>query len=353
MKHKLYLLLAAVILLAASCTNKSQNASDITITPESGAIYKSGDAVSVKVNFPVDVKPDSVVYAIDSVRMGSKKDTTAISFKTDTMPLGARLITARVYQSGKTQDISTNIVLMAAKAPEEYTYKVEKVYPHDTSAYTEGLLYKDGFLYESTGNPGHSDLRRVNLETGKVVQSAKIDPKVFGEGSAIVGNKIVMLTYTEKIGYVFDKNTFKLLSTFNNNVGVEGWGMTYDGKKLYMDDKTNRIWFLDQDNYHQIGFIDVYDDKKAIDSVNELEYIDGKIYANVYTTDTILVINPKTGAVLQRVDMKGLWPEKDRPVNFDYTNNVLNGIAWDEKGQRLFVTGKKWPHLYQVKFVKK
>ncbi|HEY4195876.1 MAG TPA: glutaminyl-peptide cyclotransferase [Mucilaginibacter sp.] len=354
MKNRSILLIAAITLSIYSCKNKEQdNNVSMTISPESGTTYKAGDAVTIKLSYPADAKPDSVVYTLDSVKLASKKDSSAINFKTDTMALGARVITAKFYQKGKSQDISTNIVLMAARAPEEYTYKVEKVYPHDTSSYTEGLEYHDGYLYESAGNYGHSTLRKVDLATGKAVQVAKLDAKYFGEGISIIGDKIVMLTYREKVGFVYDKNTFKLLSTFNNNVGVEGWGMTNDGKKLYMDDSTNRIWFLDKDNYRQTGFIDVYDDKKRIDQVNELEYIDGKLYSNVYTTDTILVINPKTGAILQTVDMKNLWPMADRPAGFDNDQNVLNGIAWDAKGKRLFVTGKKWPHLYQVKFVKK
>jgi glutamine cyclotransferase len=354
MKNAIYLLLIVLTVSSCGCGNKTkQEDVALSLSPDAGTTYKAGDAVAVKLSYPADIKPDSIVYLVDSTRFASKKDSSAISLKTDTLPMGPRVITAKLYQGGKSQDVSTNIVLFPSKAPEEYTYKIEKIYPHDTSAYTEGLLYNDGYLYESTGTKGESDLRKVDLETGKVIQRAKLDPKYFGEGSVIVGDKIIMLTYTDKVGFVFDKNTFKLLSTFNNNVGVEGWGMTSDGKKLYMDDKTNRIWFLDKNNYRQIGFIDVYDDKKPIDSVNELEYINGNLYSNVYTTDTILMINPKTGAVLHRIDMKGLWPEKDRPANFDYTNNVLNGIAWDEKGKRLFVTGKKWPHLYQVKFVKK
>jgi glutamine cyclotransferase len=353
MKHKLTLL-AAVILLAVSCKNNKQNAVDITMSPESGSNYKSGDAVTVKVNYPADMKPDSVVYAIDSARIATKKDSQSISVKTDSLALGSRTITAKIYQNGKSQDISININLLAAKAPEELSYKVEKVYPHDTSSYTEGLLYQDGYIYESTGSVGQSTLRKVDLATGKAVQIAKIDPSKFGEGSAIIGDKILMLTYKQpEAAYVFDKKTFKLLKTFTNNVGVEGWGMTFDGKKLYFDDSTNRIWFLDKDTYRQTGFIDVYDDKGPVNEVNELEYIDGKLYANVYTKDIILVIDPKTGAVLQKVDMKDLWPMSQRPAAFENDQNVLNGIAWDEKGQRLFVTGKKWPHLYQVKFVKK
>jgi glutaminyl-peptide cyclotransferase len=354
MKNKLHLLLAAAILIITACDKKEQSSeSNISISPEAGATYKAGDEVTVKLTFPADNKPDSVVYLMDTVKLASKTDSTAISIKTDTLPLGIKVVTAKFYKGGQSQDVSTNFVLMAAKAPEVYGYEVEKVFPHDTSAYTEGLLYQDGYLYESTGLYGESDLRKVDLTTGKVLQRAIIDDLYFGEGSAIVGDKIIVLTYQEKVGFVYDKNTFKLLKTFNNNVGVEGWGMTYDGKKLYMDDKTNRIWFLDKDNYNQTGYIEVYDDKGPINQVNELEYIDGKLYANIYESDNIIVIDPKTGAVLQTIDMSSLWPLKDRPAGYDNAQNVLNGIAWDAKGKRLFVTGKKWPHLYQVKFVKK
>lgn len=355
MKYRPLLVFAVLATLIYSCHNDNANTgNDMTLSPESGTTYKAGAPVNVNIHL-LTSKMDSVVYLLDSTRLGSKKDTSAITLKTDTLTLGSKTITAKVYRGGKSQDISTNIVLLAAKAPEEYTYKVDKVYPHDTSAYTEGFLFQDGYIYESTGNAG-GRIQKSDLESGKVLQKQAIDPKYFGEGSAIVGNKIVMLTWKDKIGYVFDKPTLKVLNTFNNNVGVEGWGMTNDGKKLYMDDSTNRIWFLNKDSYQQIGYIDVYDDKGPVDSVNELEYINGKIYANRYTYDYILVIDPKTGAVLQKVDMSNLWPKSQHPASYtDYeeSNNVLNGIAWDEKGKRLLVTGKKWPHIYQISLVKK
>jgi glutamine cyclotransferase len=243
-------------------------------------------------------------------------------------------------------------LLLAAKAPEAYTYKVEKTYPHDTSSYTEGLEYLDGIMYESTGEAGHSTIRKNNLETGKAIQLTKLGDQYFGEGLSVVGNKVIQLTYREKVGFVYDKSSLKLLNTFPNNVGAEGWGMCFDGKKLYMDDSTNKIWFLNKDTYQEMGSINVCDDKKQIDSVNELEYIDGKLYANVYQTDDILVINPKTGAVEQKIDMKNLYPESERPAGRDWGNNVLNGIAYDAVTKRVFVTGKKWPKMYQVRFVK-
>ena len=354
MKNKLHLLLAAAIFIITACDKKETSTeTNLSLSPESGTTYKAGDEVTVKLTFPADTKPDSVVYLLDTVKLATKTDSAAISIKTDTLTLGIKVVTAKFFKGGQSQDVSTNFVLLATKAPEVYSYVVEKVFPHDTTAYTEGLLYQDGYLYESTGLEGESDLRKVELNTGKVVQRAIIDDMYFGEGSAIVSDKIVMLTYRSKIGFVYDKKTFKLLKTFNNNVGIEGWGMTYDGKKLYMDDSTNRIWFLDKDNYNQTGYIEVYDDKGPVNQVNELEYIDGKLYANIYQSNNIIVIDPKTGAVLQTIDMSNLWPLNQRPAGFDSTDKVLNGIAWDAKGKRLFVTGKKWPHLYQIKIAKK
>jgi len=354
MNSKTTLFFIVAIFCFVSCRQNSKLENNISLSPDAGTSYKAGEIVPLKVSNPDGSKPDSIVYLVDSVKVGLIKKASTLSLRTDSMQLGVRVVTAKSYTKGTMQEASTNIVLLAAKPPEQMTYKIEKVFPHDTTAYTEGLLYQDGFIYESTGDAGHSTLRKVDVTTGRVVKMKKLDSKYFGEGISIVGNKIIMLTYKQpEKAFVFDKNTFDLLSTFDNNVGEEGWGMTFDGKKLYFDDRTNRIWFLDKDNYRQIGFIDVYTDKAPVDSVNELEYINGKLYSNIYQKENILIINPKTGAVLQSVDMNNLWPLSKRPKHFDNSQNVLNGIAWDEKGKRLFVTGKKWPHLYQVEFVKK
>jgi glutamine cyclotransferase len=358
MKNRSLLFIAAAALFIYSCkdspkTNDQVNNVDITLFSPGAYNYSGGDTVKIMAKYPASLKVDSVVYSLDSVRIGSVKDSSYIQILTDTLQLGTRLVSAKIYQGGKTQDISTNIYLKASKEPEKLTYKVIKKFPHDTSAYTEGLLYQDGYLYESTGNAGHSDIRKVDLETGKIVQRQKLADKYFGEGSAIVGDKIVMFTYKDKVGFVFDKNTLKQLSQFNNNVGIEGWGVTYDGNKIYLDDSTNRIWFLDKNDYHQTGFIDVFDNHGPVEQINELEYIDGKIYSNIYTYDNIIVIDPKTGAVLQSVNLEDIWPIAQRPKGFDNVNNVLNGIAWDAKGKRLFVTGKKWPWVYQVEFMRK
>ena len=358
MKYKFNLLIAAVTLLAYGCYHKNPEDTRISISPEAGTTYKSGEPVAIKARYPADTKPDSIVYLVDSARVGSSKDSTAVSLKTDSMALGPRIITAKIYQGGNNQEVSTNFVLLPSKAPVEYTYKVIKTFPHDTSCYTEGLVYQDGVLYESGGGyltppageeaDGQSSLRKEELNTGKILNKVMVDPKVFAEGISIVGNKIIQLSWKEKIGYVYDKDSFKLLNTFQNNVGIEGWGMCFDGKKLYMDDSSNRIWFLDKDTYRQTGFIDVYDDKGPVNEINELEYIDGKIYANIWRTNNIIVIDPKTGTVLEKMDMSKLYPEPRTPPA-----DVLNGIAYDAAGKRIFITGKKWQHLYQVEFTKK
>ncbi|RCH55058.1 glutaminyl-peptide cyclotransferase [Mucilaginibacter hurinus] len=356
MKNRLSTILAAAILLTAGCKQDKQ-ITEFTISPEAGTTYNSGKDVTVKVNFPADAKVDSVVYLVDSVRILSRNDTQSVSIKTDGMKLGSKVITARVFEGTTHHETSTNIVVLAAKAPELLSFVVEKVFPHDTSSYTEGLEFHDGFLYESDGGylepppesivDGQSSLRKVDLATGKVVQSVLNDPKVFAEGITIVGDKIIQLTYREKTGYVYDKKTFKLLNTFSYTAGREGWGLAFDGEKIYNTDGTNRILILDKDNYRQIDYIDVYDNEKQIDMVNELEYIDGKLYGNVYQSNDILIIDPKTGAVLQKADMSKLYPSYARNDNAD----VLNGIAWDAKGKRLFVTGKKWDKLFQVKLL--
>jgi glutamine cyclotransferase len=286
------------------------------------------------------------------MHLAVKKDSSVVTLKTDTLKMGIKTITVKVYQGGKSVDAATNIVVLAPKEPEALTFKVDKVFPHDTSSYIEGLIYHNGYFYESDGGTvaeglGQSSIRKTDIN-GKVLQKTDVDPKIFAEGIAIVDDKIIQLTWKEKIGYVYDLNTLKLQYTFANNVGAEGWGMTYDGRKIYMDDSTNRLFFLDPHTYQQIGYVDVYDDKGPVNQINELEYIDGKIYANVYTTDTIVVINPKTGAVTQRIDLKNLYPDRK---NHNQSDEVLNGIAWDAEGKRLFVTGKKWDKLFQVKFV--
>jgi glutamine cyclotransferase len=350
---KIFLLLLTSCIVFNACKQDKRSSAISIVSPETGSIVKSGDNFSIDIDL-ADAKADSIVYLLDSTVISSKKDTAKVSVGTSDLSMGNHIVTAKVYTGAVAEDVSSNIVVVPSKAPELLTFKVVNAYPHDTSSYTEGLLYQDGVLYESDGgrlaeSTGQSSLRKTDLKTGKILKKADVDPKVFAEGISVIGNKIIQMTYTEKIGYVYDKSTFKLLSTFNNNVGLEGWGMCFDGEKLYLDDSTNRIWFLDKNTYAQIGYIDVYDDKGPVNQINELEYIDGKIYANIYMTDIIIVIDPKTGVVLQKIDFSSLYPDKNK--NNPHAE-VMNGIAWDAAGKRLFVTGKKWDKLFEIKLIK-
>jgi len=221
-------------------------------------------------------------------------------------------------------------------------YKIVQTYPHDPHAYTQGLVYADGFLYEGTGQYNESSLRKVELSTGKVVQRVDLPGAYFGEGIVLWKDKIIQLTWQSRIGFVYDRATFKQLRTFTYS--REGWGITHDGKRLIMSDGSSSLFFWDPETLKETGKLDVSDKGSPVTNLNELEYIHGEIYANVYQTDRIARISPKTGAVLGWIDLTGLLTpgEKSRA-------DVLNGIAYDAKSNRLFVTGKWWPKLFEIR----
>lgn len=226
-----------------------------------------------------------------------------------------------------------------------YTYKVLKVYPHDPEAFTQGLVYLDGALYEGTGLEGHSSLRRVDLETGEVLQQYDLPERYFGEGIAVLGQRIFQLTWRSHVGFVYGRAKFDKQREFP--YATEGWGLTHDGKRLIMSDGTATLYFLDPDKLNQTGNVEVRDERGPVSRLNELEYVEGEIYANVWQTDRIARISPKTGQVLGWIDLRDLLSPADRVRQVD----VLNGIAYDAAGKRLFVTGKWWPKLFEIELV--
>ena len=251
----------------------------------------------------------------------------------------------------KTAPHNVNVVQtpdMAATHEEvpTYSYKIKNSWPHDRRAYTQGLIFFDGLLWESTGQYGASSLRKVELKTGKVIKQISVPANYFAEGMTVFHNKVFQLTWQEHKGFIYDPATFQKQGEFNYT--GEGWGLTHDGESLIMSDGTDRIRFLDPSTLATTRTISVTDRDEPVDQLNELEYIDGEIYANLYQTDRIARIAPKTGKILGWIDLTGLLSTKDRKG----TEDVLNGIAYDEAGKRLFVTGKLWPKLFEIEIVK-
>ena len=226
-----------------------------------------------------------------------------------------------------------------------YSYKIKNSWPHDRHAYTQGLIFLDGVLYESTGQYGSSSLRKVELKTGKVLKQISIPNTYFAEGMTVFQNKVFQLTWQEQKGFIYDPATFEKRGEFTYT--GEGWGLTHDSESLIMSDGTSRIRFLDPTTLQTTRTINVTDRGAPVDQLNELEYIAGEIYANIWQTDRIARIDPKTGKILGWIDLSGLLKTKERTGEED----VLNGIAYDEVGKRLFVTGKMWPKLFEIELV--
>ena len=235
----------------------------------------------------------------------------------------------------------------AQAAVPEYRAVIVKTYPHDPQAFTEGLFYKDGFLYESTGREGHSSIRRTVLETGKVTQQHSLDPRYFGEGIVNWQDKLIELTWKSEVGFVYDLATFR--QRFDFHYAGEGWALTQDGSHLIMSDGTSDLRLLDPKTLRESGRIHVTCDGRPVQRINELEWVKGEIYANVWLTSLMIRINPATGEVAGLVDLTDIAAL----IHVNSADAVLNGIAYDEAADRLFVTGKLWPSLYQVRLMPK
>jgi glutamine cyclotransferase len=228
-----------------------------------------------------------------------------------------------------------------------YGYRIVHVYPHDRGAYTQGLAFAGGHLYEGTGQEGRSSLRRVELKTGRTLQEFKLENRYFGEGITVLNDRIIQLTWRSRVGFVYDRASFRRLNSFRFD--HEGWGITHDGRRLIVSDGSATLHFLDPKTLQEVGRLQVRDEGGSVTGLNELEYVRGTVYANVWPTDRIAMINPRTGSVTGWVDMAGLLTDFDARSGVD----VLNGIAYDPAGDRLFVTGKMWPNIFEIKLLKK
>jgi glutaminyl-peptide cyclotransferase len=234
---------------------------------------------------------------------------------------------------------------MGPSAVPTYTYRVVNTYPHDPSASTQGLVFEQGVLYESTGGYGRSSLRRVALETGSVLQFYELPADYYGEGIALWADRIIQLTWQSRLGFVYDKGSLALLQAFP--YPTEGWGLTHDGQRLILSDGSATLYFLDPETFAPLGQVPVAAGQTPVSQLNELEYIRGCVYANIWYSDYVAIIDLASGQVVAWIDLEGLLGPEDR----EQPAGVLNGIAYDREGDRLFVTGKLWPKLFEIELI--
>ncbi|MBL4642201.1 MAG: glutaminyl-peptide cyclotransferase [Flavobacteriaceae bacterium] len=297
---------------------------------------------------------DSIYFFVNGKRVASEGNS--ITFSTTNLGVGKYSVSALVFYPEKTKKVNNSIEILSNIAPANYNYKLINTYPHDKNAYTQGLEYHNGFLYETTGQYGKSVLRKVELKTGKVLQEVKLDEKYFGEGMTILNDKIHWLTWQAKKGFTYDLETFKQEGEFSYTWSQQGWGLTNNGTDLIKSDGTHKIYFLDGKTGQEKKSIQVYYNKGKVDLLNELELINGKIYANRWDTakpikSGIFIINPENGIIEGSLDLDNLRKIvlKDQTLSDD---DVLNGIAYDADNNRIFVTGKKWGKLFEIELVK-
>ncbi len=324
-----------------------QKVTSMQIT-ESRDIYTVGDVVSFRLNWPDTIAVDSIhSYANRQLKNTFMAPQKIIEVATGDLPVGNNTFKITLFlNNGHKERHYQSLRFKSDIEPEQLKCKIEKTYPHDPDAFTQGLFYENGFLYEGTGKRGASSLRKINLENGELISSLALPNQYFGEGITAFKDRIIQLTWTSKTGFIYDKETFSLINKVR--YPTQGWGLTSDSSELIMSDGTATIYFLNA-NFNEIKRIHIYNDQGAVNNLNELEYIHGKVYANVYQQNYIISFDPATGKVLERIDCSMLVPDRYQ----NSRENVLNGIAYIPEEDRLLLTGKRWGKIYKVKVVKK
>ncbi|MES2573865.1 MAG: glutaminyl-peptide cyclotransferase [Bacteroidota bacterium] len=340
----LSIILLGIAIVSCGDTKKSDNSVFSFDESKFQAHYLPQDNIELGILNPESEEVDSVVYYVNDVKIDTKKGLEKLSFPLQTQKLGYQNLKAIVYYDGENAQASTKVELVSNIQPKLLKYTIVNTFPHDTTSFTEGLEFYKDILFESTGLYGKSKLLKTDYKTGKIIKSLDLDAKYFGEGITFINNKIYQLTYQEKTGFIYNADTWKLEKTFTYDKDIEGWGMTNDGKYIYHTDKTEKIWKMDPNTQKMIDYVNVYSGSNKIPSINELEWINGKIYTNVWLKDAIAIVNPATGVVEGILDMSGLRKFISYPKA-----EALNGIAYNPKTKTIFVTGKNWEKMFEIK----
>ncbi len=341
----------------AGCTSQSTQSAKTEKTAEpaklnigliGGENYTSGENIDIQFSVASGENPDSAVAIIGNRKLPFSNGSSQMTIATGDLKVGLETIKIEAWLANGTRaEGRTRVRIKSDIEPERLTYKIVKKLPHNNRYYTQGLEFDGDLLYEGTGLEGHSSVYKIDFAKQSVINSIDLDNKYFGEGITIMGNKLYQLTWQSFTGFVYNKNTLNRLHEFS--YASEGWGLTNDDKSLIMSDGSEKIHFIDTATLQETHYIEVYDNEGPVTQLNELEYVNGLIYANIYCTDNIVAIDPNSGKVMKIIDMRNLLDMSRLTQRVD----VLNGIAYQKSTGNWYVTGKLWPAMFQVEFVAK
>lgn len=340
----LFIILLGLILANCGGAKKENNSLFSFDTTNFKEQYQTPEQIELNLLNPNSKTVDSVIYYVNETKVGTTKGLGKLSFAFKDQKLGYQNLKALVYFEGENVEINDRVELVSNVEPKLLKYSIINTFAHDTTSFTEGLEFHNDTLFESTGQKGTSYFRKYDYKTGRVFNQINLDSKYFGEGITIINNKLYQLTWQEKTGFIYNATTLKLEKTFTYKKNIEGWGMTNDEKFIYQTDGTEKIWKMDPTTLEMIDYINVYSGNAKIKSINELEWINGLIYSNVWQKDAVAVVNPLSGAVEGILDLSGL-----RKLVKNSTAEVLNGIAYNPKTKTIFVTGKNWDKMFEIK----
>lgn len=335
------------LLLLAACGSGTTPATSLFQIQLEGnkTEFHNHETTGIAINNKKNKTIDNVSYRIDGHNLEAVNNKLTLDLPT----LGNKTLIAKVTYDGTDVEVSKKIKILSEKAPSLYTYEILNEYPHDIGAYTQGLEFYDGVLYESTGKKGKSSLRKVDFKTGKVLQQIDLEDTQFGEGLTIMNGKIYQLTWQNGIGFIYDLVDFKKIDSFQYGKSKEGWGLCNDGQKIFKSDGTAKIWTLSPETLAEEGYFETVTNKSIFNKANELEYVEGKIYANVYQKPSMMIIDAKSGAIEGVINFGGLKEKVTKHSDLD----VFNGVAYHPERKTFFVTGKNWDKMFEVNILKK
>ena len=330
-----------VAALISGCGNSSKPIKHFLIqTNANKNVISNTDTLKLSLSNPSNKKIDSVNYVMNN-------SAVADIFSLQNSSLGEKMIKAEVFYGGKKEVALQKVIVVNGSTPKLYTYELLNTYPHDITSYTQGLEFYNGVLYESTGQYGESKLRALDYKNDAILNNVNLSRSYFGEGLTVLNDKIYQLTWKEGRGLIYDVNTFETLGSFNYGQSKEGWGLCNDGRQLYKTDGSENIWILNAETLEEERFVQAYTNKGRLTNLNELEWVEGKIYANRYQKNGVAIINPINGAIEAVLDFKDL---KNKVTNHPGLD-VLNGMAYNPDTKTLFVTGKRWDKLFEVRII--